>query len=278
MGLLIGTGLAAAFLFEVGGLEGLLGHALLLSAALWLGLKAGWVLDLPRSPASRVPAPHGLREAEVVKVKEKQPEKSVSLLDMVEIPGGDFLMRSTRHDDSAYESEFPQHRVTVCAFWMSRFPVTVEQYKSVMKDIPSAWSNQASDDRYPANSISWFEAISFCNALSEREGFEPCYKIEGESVEWLRNAQGYRLPTEAEWEYAARAGTQSRYFFGDDPAMLGEFAFYSRNSRYDVHPVGLLKPNPFGLTHLCSIRLVNSRHCSSAIGKSLPVNSTRCVV
>ncbi|MCI0666944.1 MAG: formylglycine-generating enzyme family protein, partial [Methylococcaceae bacterium] len=123
-------------------------------------------------------------------------------------------------------------------------------YRTVMTDVPSEWTDTRTDDRCPANFITWFQAAEFCNALSEREGFKPCYKIEGRSVEWLRNANGYRLPTEAEWEYAVRAGTKSIYFFGDDARRLGEYAWYSENSGKTVHPVGMRKPNPFGLYDL----------------------------
>ncbi|MGH8551865.1 MAG: formylglycine-generating enzyme family protein [Methylococcales bacterium] len=244
LGVMTGAGLAALFL-ELRGLEGLLAYAVLLCFALWLGLNAGWVLDL-KLPDTQVSA----IEVPVVTPELKDPEKPASLLDMVAIPGSRFLMGGSRDDPSAYDSERPQHPVRVASFLMSKYPVTVEDYRTVMTETPSEWVEQKPDDRCPANYITWLQAVEFCNALSEREAFKPCYKIEGRSVEWLRNRNGYRLPTEAEWEYAARAGTQSVYFFGDDAARLGEYAWYSENSGKELHPVGTLKPNPFGLHDL----------------------------
>ncbi|MGR9108539.1 MAG: formylglycine-generating enzyme family protein [Gammaproteobacteria bacterium] len=248
LGVLIGAGLAAFFVFGLGGPQGLVGFAVLLFAALGLGLKTGWVVDLelPEVPASET--------------EDSEPERVVSeaviesapstLLDMVEIPGGSFLMGSSRDDSSAYKDEFPQHRVTVSPFLMSRFPVTVRDYRTLMEKTPSEWTETETDEKSPANYITWFQAIDFCNALSTHEGFEPCYEIQGEFVKWRRNAEGYRLPTEAEWEYAARAGLSSVYFFGDGASDLGDYAWYSGNSGKKVHPVGELKPNPFGLYDL----------------------------
>jgi formylglycine-generating enzyme len=105
--------------------------------------------------------------------------------------------------------------------------------------------------------VSWLDAIDYCNALSGKEGLTPFYRVQGETVEvpdW--NGTGYRLPTEAEWEYACRAGSTTRYSFGDDAAGLGAFAWYSGNSRTNVgkfqnvrqsHPVGQKRPNAWGL-------------------------------
>ncbi len=97
--------------------------------------------------------------------------------------------------------------------------------------------------------VSWLDAVKFSNRLSEREGMAPFYEVDGEKVsvpaDW--NRPGYRLPTEAEWEYACRANTATRYSFGDDAASLGEFAWYNGNSGGTTHSVGEKRPNGFGL-------------------------------
>ena len=101
--------------------------------------------------------------------------------------------------------------------------------------------------RLPAYSVSWFEAVQFCNALSAQQGLQPCYLIDGEQVTWDEEADGYRLPTEAEWEYAVRADTTTRWFCGDEATALGDYAWYAENAGRRVQPVGQKKPNPWGL-------------------------------
>jgi formylglycine-generating enzyme required for sulfatase activity len=113
------------------------------------------------------------------------------------------------------------------------------------------WPEGEADDR-PVNRVTWYDAIDFCNRLSEREGLTPAYRRDRNNVSWDAATDGYRLLTEAEWEYACRAGTRTRYSFGDGgyyDRNLGEYAWYSDNAGGGgaPHPVGTRKPNPWGL-------------------------------
>jgi formylglycine-generating enzyme required for sulfatase activity len=170
------------------------------------------------------------------------------------IPAGEFLMGSPDSDKDASDSEKPQHRVQITRpFYLGAYEVTQEEYEKVMGRDPSNFSAQgrvksqvAGQDtrRYPVELVSWDDAIQFCNKLSEREGLKPYYQF-GAGAQ--SGGDGYRLPTEAEWEYACRAGTATRYGFGDDEKSLGEYAWYGDNSGDQPHPVGQKRPNAFGL-------------------------------
>ncbi len=111
-------------------------------------------------------------------------------------------------------------------FYLGKYEVTQRQWKAVMGNNPSRFKG----DDQPVNTVSWNDVQAFIRTLNAREG-------EGT----------YHLPTEAEWEYAARAGTMTAYSFGDDPEQLGKYAWYSSNSGRKTHPVGQLKPNAWGL-------------------------------
>jgi len=149
-------------------------------------------------------------------------------------------------DREWFDHEQPQHTVKISgAFYLGRHQVTQGLYQAVMDNIPSHFKGKGSDS-LPVESVSWLEAVTFCNKLSEREKQTPFYRIDGTEVTML-GGDGYRLPTEAEWEYACRAGSTTLYPFGDDPERLGEYAWYGKNSGGRTHPVGQKRPNSWGL-------------------------------
>jgi formylglycine-generating enzyme required for sulfatase activity len=176
------------------------------------------------------------------------------------LPAGSFLMGSPDDDKEAYGDEKPQHRVRISkSFYLGVYEVTQAQYEAVMGNNPSDFSPNGSgkdkvagqsSGQHPVENVSWLDAVTFCNKLSEKEGRKPFYEIDGKDVRILDwNGPGYRLPTEAEWEYACRgnASTPTRYSFGDDAAELGEYGWFGGNSESRTHPVGEKKPNGFGL-------------------------------
>ncbi|MBO1415260.1 SUMF1/EgtB/PvdO family nonheme iron enzyme [Streptomyces sp. FH025] len=123
--------------------------------------------------------------------------------------------------------------VEVAPYLLASCPVTRERYEGL------------AGDRRPAHSVSWLDAVHHCNSLSRGEGLKPAYAVDGEEVAWDRDADGYRLPTEAEWEHACRAGTD-----GPRYGELDEIAWHRGNSRERPHEVGELLPNAFGLYDL----------------------------
>ncbi len=163
------------------------------------------------------------------------------------IPAGEFLMGSSKDEDNdAYDNELPRHRVRITRpFFLGVTEVTQGQYRAVTGQSPSHF--KGSDD-LPVESVSWLDAVKFCNALSLSEAHIQFYPVVGHKVDvpdW--KGLGYRLPTEAEWEYACRAKNPMRYSFGDDPASLDGHAWVDSNSGGLTHPVGTKKPNRFGL-------------------------------
>jgi formylglycine-generating enzyme required for sulfatase activity len=164
------------------------------------------------------------------------------------IPAGEFLMGSPDSDNGALDNgaldyEKPQHRVEITTpFCLGVYPVTQEEYEKVVGTNPSHFKGEA---KRPVEKVTWFDAVEFCNRLSEQEDLEPFYRKDGDTVSII-GGNGYRLPTEAEWEYACRAGTTTPWSCGDDEALLGGFAWYEAPGN-ETHPVGLKQPNPWGL-------------------------------
>lgn len=152
------------------------------------------------------------------------------------IPKGKFVMGVPRDEYGRLEEdELPQHEVAITRpFYMGVYEVTQSQYESVTGVNPSHFKNSKNNSQLPVENVTWYQAHEFCVKLSDH----PQEKSKGRK---------YRLPTEAEWEYACRAGTKTAYGFGADRKMLGQYAWYLDNSGEKTHPVGEKLPNPFGL-------------------------------
>jgi len=168
------------------------------------------------------------------------------LLTMVHVEGGHFLMGSPDSDPDAMQDEMPQHRVNISGFTISTTAITQQQWTQVMTDDESA--GQGIDPLLPRTAVSWRDTLDFCNKLSESEGLSPCYRFSDESgkaqVTCLWEADGYRLPTEAEWEYACRAGSQTPWLCDRDE--LTKFAWFDENCDR-IQPVATREPNGFSL-------------------------------
>jgi formylglycine-generating enzyme required for sulfatase activity len=161
-------------------------------------------------------------------------------IDMIVIPAGSFEMGSKQGRDD----EKPVHTVWIDSFLMDKYEVTQAEYEKLGKI--EAFSNPSTfkGADLPVNQVKWLQAANFCNARSKLEELKPCYNDDGECD---FEADGYRLPTEAEWEYACRAGTATNYSFGSDVRKLGDAGWFADNSGKKTHPVGQKKPNPWGL-------------------------------
>ncbi|MDR0497123.1 MAG: formylglycine-generating enzyme family protein [Treponema sp.] len=184
-----------------------------------------------------------------------------TLINMIRINGGTFTMGSPESERTHRDfiDEGPQRQVTVSAFYMGKYQVTQAEYQAVMGVNPSNFKG----DNLPVDQASWYDALVFCNKLSMREGLTPAYSISGSTdpaawgtvptrntaawnqVQIVAGSAGYRLPTEAQWEYACRAGTTTAYNTGAN--ISDNTGWYSAQGKSTSHPVGLKPANAWGL-------------------------------
>ena len=169
-----------------------------------------------------------VRLREEKKRHDKLAKKGNSIgMKFTKIPVGEFMMGSRDNEKGRYDDEGPAHKVNISKpFYLGTYPVTQREWKDVMGYNPSCLK----DDDLPVEKVLWNDVQEFIKKLNQKEGMDK-----------------YRLPSEAEWEYACRAGTTTRYSFGDDEGKLGDYAWYKENSGSKTHQVGQKKPNPWGL-------------------------------
>jgi len=185
---------------------------------------------------------------------------------MVWIEGGTFTMGSTDSEPGHNENAEPQRQVTISGFYIGKYEVTQKEFQEVMGRNPSWFRG----NNLPVEQVSWYDVVEYCNKRSQKEGLNPAYTIEKNKIDpnntdrfdnlkwtvtWNRDADGYRLPTEAEWEYACRAGTTTPFNTGDN--ITTRQANYNGNYPYNNNaegeylqkttPAGSFAPNAWGL-------------------------------
>lgn len=162
--------------------------------------------------------------------------------DMVFVKGGTFLMGSPENDPDRSNSE-TQHKVTLRNFYIAQILLTQSLWEAVNGNNPSYFKGKNN----PVECVSWYDAVEFCNKLSRLKGLQPAYSITGHNVTLNGEAMGFRLPTEAEWEFAARGGNQSKGYMYAGSNDLDKVAWYDENSEDKTHSVAQKQPNELGL-------------------------------
>jgi formylglycine-generating enzyme required for sulfatase activity len=171
------------------------------------------------------------------------------------INGGTFTMGSAETEVGRSTNEGPQRQVSITSFFMGKYEVTQKEFEELMGINSSFFKG----DTLPVETVSWLEAVEYCNMRSKKEKLSLAYKITNSEgctiVFWNKKANGYRLPTEAEWEYACRAGTNTPFYTGNnittDQANYDGYSPYNKNPKgkyvEKTTPVGSFEPNPWGL-------------------------------
>jgi len=170
----------------------------------------------------------------------------IDLTRFVLVDGGSFSMGSATGVEA---HEKPEHPVSVKSFYLAKYEVTFDDYdrycdsNKLAKPADADWGR----GKRPAILVSWLDAVNYCNWLSKQEKLQPCYIVNGADAQWLDTANGYRLATEAEWEYAARGGGKESKTIYAGAEKPDDVAWYNTNSEKKTHPVGEKKANELGL-------------------------------
>jgi len=200
------------------------------------GGQSGSAVDKSKPIAGQAPPPPPPPPPPDLDVPQKERQVTLDLgngvtMKFVLIPAGEFTMGGPDSEEDSFANERPQHQVRITKpFYLGVYEVTQGQYVRLMGKNPSFFQ----DENNPVQCVSWEDAQEFCRRLSSRRTEKVAGCI-------------YRLPTEAEWEYACRAGSTTKWCFGDSEDLLKEYAWHKKNSDFEIHPVGEMEPNAWGL-------------------------------